>query len=132
VNLLRSYLHAAFNHAARHNNDPRRLDVHAVSFNLTTNPVSLIPQIAGFNRAGDRCLSREELLLMLAELDSAPLIPASFIRLLVALGGQRIEQLQRAEWAEYDFDVQVLTLRDSKGRPGLGVRDHLVPLTDWA
>lgn len=26
----------------------------------------------------------------------------------------------------------VLTLKDSKGRPGIGVRDHLLPLTGWA
>jgi integrase len=132
VNLLRSHLQAAFNYAAKHDNDPRRVAAQAVAFNLTSNPVSLIPQIADFNRTGDRSLNREELLLLLAELDSAPLIPASFIRLLVALGGQRIEQLLRAEWADYDFDARVLTLRDSKGRPGLGVRDHLVPLTNWA
>lgn len=43
-----------------------------------------------------------------------------------------MEQLLRANWSDFDFDRGILTLRDGKGRPGLGVRDHLVPLTDWS
>jgi integrase len=132
VNLLRSYLHAAFNYAARHDNDPRRIATQSVSFNLELNPVALIPQIAEFNKTSERTLNREELLLFLKELDTAPVIPATFLKLLIALGGQRFEQLLRAEWSDYNFDTRVLSLKDSKGRPGLGVRDHLVPLTEWA
>lgn len=132
VNLLRTYLQAAFNHAARHDNDPRRIATESVSFNLTSNPVAMIPQITEFNRTGERTLSREELLLFVEELKSAPLVQRSFLMLLIALGGQRVEQLLRAEWGDYDFENRILTLKDGKGRPGLGIRDHLVPLTDWA
>ncbi|QWF69718.1 tyrosine-type recombinase/integrase [Methylomonas paludis] len=132
VNLLRGYLMASFNLAARHDNDPRRLASGSTGFSLTSNPVALVPAITVFNRAGERSLSKEELLLFLSVLETAPEIPAAFLKLLVALGGQRIEQLLRADWSDYDFINRVLTLRDGKGRPGLGVRDHLVPLTDRA
>lgn len=132
VNLVRTYLHAAFTLAARHDNDPRRIANGAVSFNLSSNPVALIPVISEFNRAGDRTLSKEELALFWRALENAPLIPKTFIKLNLALGGQRIEQLLRAEWTDYDFDNRILTLKDGKGRPGLGKRDHLVPLTDTA
>lgn len=132
VNLLRGYLMAAFNLAARHDNDPRRLAAGSTGFSLTSNPVALVPAITVFNRVGERSLSKDELLLFLSALDSAPQVPAAFLKLLIALGGQRIEQLLRAEWTDFDFENRVLTLKDGKGRPGLGVRDHLVPLTDWA
>ncbi len=132
VNLLRSYLHAAFNYAARHDNDPRRIASDSVSFNLTSNPVALIPQIAEYNKTCERALSKEELILFLNELNDVPFIQGSFLKLVIALGGQRVEQLLRAEWSDYDFENRVLNLKDGKGRPGLGVRDHIVPITDWA
>jgi hypothetical protein len=59
-------------------------------------------------------------------------VPAAFLRFNLLLGGQRIEQLLRAGWVDFDFTQRVLTLKDGKGRPGMWVRDHLVPLTDWA
>ena len=132
VNMVRSYLHAAFAYAGKHDYDPRRSGTKSVSFHLTSNPVGLIPQITEFNKVGERTLSKEELLIFLKALDNTPVVPATFLRLAIALGGQRAEQLLRAEWNDYDFNARVLTLKDSKGRPGLGVRDHLIPLTDWA
>ena len=132
VNLLRSYLLAAFNYAASHDNDPRRIATLSVSFNLVSNPVALVPQIKEFNKTCERTLSREEMLIFLKELENAPFIPATFLKLAIALGCQRIEQLLRAEWRDYDFDSCVVSLKDGKGRPSLGVRDHLVPLTSWA
>lgn len=132
VNLVRSYLLAAFNYAGKYDFDPRRSGEKSVSFNLIVNPVALIPQITEFNKTGERALSKEELMIFLSALDNAPVVPATFLKLAVALGGQRIEQLLRAEWSDYDFNAGVLTLKDSKGRPGLGVRDHLVPLSPWA
>lgn len=132
VNKTRSYLHAAFSHGGKQDNDPRRLAADHVVFDLRANPAVLVPRIAEFDRVGDRVLSKEELRLFWAALDDASLVQASFWRFNLALGGQRIEQLLRAEWRDYDLDSRILTLRDNKGRPGLGTRDHLLPLTDWA
>jgi integrase len=44
-------------------------------------------------------------------------------------GGQRITQLLRAKWPDYDEAAGTLLLRDPKGRGG--IRDHLVPVSEW-
>ena len=132
VNKLRSYLNAAFAYGGQHDNDPRQAGADAIAFNLSANPVGLVPRIAEFDRVGDRVLSEEELCWFWQALDGVSVVPAAFLRVNLALGGQRIEQLLRADWSDFDFDQRVLTLRDGKGRPGVGIRDHLVPLTDWA
>jgi integrase len=132
VNKVRSYLHAAFAYGGKHDNDPRRLAANSVVFALHTNPAVLVPRIAEFDRAGDRVLTPDELRLFWQELERISPVPAVFLRFNLALGGQRITQLLCADWTDYDFDQRVLTLKDGKGRPGVGVRDHLVPLTDWA
>ena len=132
VNKLRSYLHAAFANGGKHDNDPRQMASDSVTFNLTSNPVALVPIIAEFDRAGDRVLSEAEFRLFWNALNTVTPVPAAFLRLNLALGGQRIEQLLRATWDDFDFKQGVLTLKDGKGRPGIGIRDHLVPLTGWA
>lgn len=132
VNKLRSYLHAAFTYGGKHDNDPRQMAIDSVTFNLSSNPVVLVPRIAEFDRAGDRVLSEEELRLFWYALNTVTAVPAAFLRFNLSLGGQRIEQLLRTNWSDFDFEQGILTLKDGKGRPGIGVRDHLVPLTDWA
>jgi integrase len=132
VNKLRSYLHAAFAYGGKHDNDPRKIASDSVTFSLTSNPASLVPRIAEFERVGDRVLTESELGLFWNALSGLTPVPAAFLRFNLALGGQRMEQLLRANWSDFDFDRGILTLRDGKGRPGLGVRDHLVPLTDWS
>lgn len=132
VNKLRSYLHAAFAYGGKHDNDPRQMAIDSVAFNLASNPAVLVPRISEFDQVGDRVLSEEELRLFWEALDEVTAVPSAFLRLNLALGGQRIEQLLRANWSDFDFQQGILTLKDGKGRPGIGVRDHLVPLTDWA
>lgn len=132
VNKLRSYLHAAFTYGGKHDNDPRQAAVDSVVFNLRANPVVLVPRIAEFDRVGERVLTEQELHLFWDALAEGSPVPAAFLRFNLALGGQRTEQLLRTDWTDYDFTQRVLTLKDGKGRPGVGVRDHLVPLTDWA
>jgi integrase len=132
VNKLRSYLHAAFAYGGKHDNDPRQLTVDSVTFNLQSNPAVLVPRIAEFDRIGHRVLSEVELRLFWESLNDVTAVPSAFLRLNLALGGQRIEQLLRADWIDFDFQQEVLTLKDGKGRPGIGIRDHLVPLAQWA
>lgn len=132
VNKLRSYLHAAFAYGGKHDNDPRQMAVDSVTFNLTSNPAALVPRIAEFEKAGERVLTESELRLFWLALADVTPVPAAFLRFNLALGGQRIEQLLRVNWTDFDFEQGVLTLKDGKGRPGVGIRDHLVPLTGWA
>ena len=52
------------------------------------------------------------------------------IRLALVLGGQRMTQLLRARWQDLDEAAGTLVLRDPKGRGP--VRDHLLPVSEWA
>lgn len=130
VNILRSYLHAAYTYGGKADNDPRTMARDGVLFGLTSNPVALVPRIAEFEKAGDRVLTDEELREYWEALETLPLPQCAFLRFNLALGGQRIIQLLRASWEDFDLDAETVLLRDSKGRGG--VRDHLVPLTPFA
>jgi len=131
VNKLRSHLHAAFQHGAKADHDPRRLATEGVLFGIKTNPVTLVPRIAEYERVGDRALSEEELGRFWKALEPLPLPQRSFIRFNLALGGQRTTQLLRATSQDYDQAKRSVLLRDPKGRTG-AARDHLLPITDFA
>jgi integrase len=131
VNKLRSYLSAAFQHGSRLDNDPRRLVADKVVFNIDRNPVFLIPRIAEYERAGDRALSETELARFWKATKSQSEAVGCFLRFNLALGGQRVSQLLRTTWQDYDFAAQTVTLIDSKGRTAVK-RPHVVPLTSLA
>ena len=130
VNQLRSYLRAAFAFGGKHDLDPRRLAVDGARFYLAGNPVALVPRIAEYETVGERHLTESELQTALAGarrlIPGDPLIRASDAR----VRGQRVKQVLRAQWADYDLDKKILLLRDPKGRGP--TRDHLVPLTTLA
>lgn len=58
-------------------------------------------------------------------------VVSRLFQFVLALGGQRIEQVAREPWASYDMERRILRLIDKKGR-GESERIHLVPLTDRA
>lgn len=130
VNVLRSYLHAAFAFGGKADHDPRTVALDGVLFGLKGNPVALVPRIAEFESVGERVLSEDELRDYWKSLDALPVPQRAFLRFNLAIGGQRISQLLRATWSDFDFETNTLLLRDPKGRGG--VRDHLLPLTDFA
>jgi integrase len=132
VNLLRSHLSAAFQYAAKADNDPTRLANDGAVFEITANPVALVPRKAEFESVGERNLSSHELQRYWHGLDNVGFpIARAFLRLDLALGGQRGIQLLRPLWSAYDFDRGTVLLKDGKGRGG-AVRDHMLPLTDFA
>ncbi len=131
VNLIRSYLSAAFQHGAKSDHDPIRMAREGPIFELALNPVLQIPRKAEFENVGDRHLSTDELGRFWHALDEVDAVPRAFIRFNLCLGGQRAVQLLRATWPAYDFPNSTVLLRDSKGRSGVA-RDHLVPLTQMA
>jgi hypothetical protein len=132
VNLLRSYLSAAFQYAAKADNDPTRLAFDGAVFEIASNPVSLVPRKAEFESAGERNLSPQELHRYWHALDKVgfPVVRA-FLRFDLALGGQRGIQLIRPVWDAYNFIGSTVLLKDGKGRGG-AIWDHLLPLTDFA
>ena len=132
VNLLRSHLSAAFQYAAKADNDPTRLAHDGAIFEILANPVALVPRKAEFESVGERNLSPNELHRYWRGLDKVGFpVVRSFLKFDLALGGQRGIQLIRPLWPAYDFDASTVLLKDGKGRGG-GVRDHLLPLTEFA
>jgi len=130
VNVLRSYLHAAFAYGGKQDNDPRTEAKEGVKFALKSNPVALVPRIAEYEKAGDRVLTADELREFWLATDTLPRVQGAFLRFNLALGGQRVTQLLRVDWPAFDFEANTVLLRDTKGRGG--ARDHLVPLTPFA
>jgi Arm DNA-binding domain len=61
VNLLRSHLSAAFQYAAKADNDPTRLAYDGAVYEILVNPVALVPRKAEFEGVGERNLSPHEL-----------------------------------------------------------------------
>jgi integrase len=131
VNLVRSYLSAAFQHGTTSDHDPTRLAREGPIFEVALNPVGQVPRKAEFESVGDRHLSADELRRFWHALDEVDAVPQAFIRFNLCLGGQRAVQLLRATWPAYDFPNSTVLLKDPKGRGGTA-RDHLVPLTKMA
>jgi integrase len=132
VNLLRSHLSAAFQYAAKADNDPTRLAHDGAVFEILANPVALVPRKAEFESVGERNLSPHELHRYWHGLEKVGFpVVRSFLKFDLALGGQRGIQLIRPLWRAYDFNAATVLLKDGKGR-GSVVRDHLLPLTEFA
>jgi integrase len=130
VNLVRAYLSAAFAWGAKADHDPRTVAAMGKRYGIKTNPLTVVPRIGEWDRAGDRALSDDELAAFWRSCEELPAAQRDCLRFLLALGGQRATQVLRAPWAAYDFENNALHLRDPKGRGG--TRDHLLPLTPLA
>jgi integrase len=130
VNKCRSYLRAAFQFGSKQDFDPTRLARDGVVFKLASNPVTLIPRKAEFDRARDRVLTDDELRQLWQALDGRARPARNAVRLALVLGGQRMTQLLRARWQDLDEAAGTLVLRDPKGRGP--TRDHLLPVSEWA
>jgi integrase len=125
TNVLRSYLQAAFTHGAHADLDPRQPA--AVRFMLAGNPVAFVPRIAEFEDTRERVLSDAELRHMWNGLDKLRPEVALTFRCAILLGGQRLRQLLRAKWSDYDEQRRILTLQDPKGRRKSAL-SHLLPV----
>ncbi len=126
-NMVRAYLHAAFAKALKSDNNPLHAAQHRSLFRLTANPVANIPRQKDFDRVGDRVLTDDELRAYWRALDARSDPIAAALKCALLLGGQRMTQLLRVTWDDYDEIAGTLRLRDPKGRGG--ARDHLLPVS---
>lgn len=124
--ILRSYLLAAFNAAARAPFDAS-LPADLIPFGIEYNPANVIPAIAV--KAGHRTLSAEELRTYMTTLGDDLAGKALLLSLLA--GGQRMAQLLRAKVGDYDQQTQTLRLWDGKGKRTTA-REHLLPIAPQA
>lgn len=131
-NRLRAYLHAAFAFGLRSEYDESRES--GRSFGLTINPVAATAPLDGVERVGTRYLNADELRAFYNELHRTPTthrVMVAFLKFLIALGGQRPQQVLQVPWTDYDFENRTIRIIDRKGRAALP-RVHLVPLTGRA
>lgn len=129
ANRLRAILSAAFSHAARIDHDPKRAAESDVRFGISGNPVTVVARVREFERTRDRVLSWEEIGAYWRFLEHEPLPVRVALRVALACGGQRLQQVLRATWDDVDGDV--LRLVDTKGR-GAKPRPHAVPIPPLA
>lgn len=134
VNKLRAYLHAAFDWGGKSDYDPRRMAAKEVRFDLTANPVALVPAVAEFNRSAKNPMQVGYLHRYWQAIGDEPNeIHRAFLRFLAYLGGQRVAQMLRLEWSQVTFkDAQnggqaTILLMDGKGRRA-EAQPHLLPV----
>lgn len=133
---VRSFLHAAFQYGLKRDNQIGS-STEAVTFDIAANPVAVVTFSDKHNklikRAETRVLSAAELKQFYLTVDKpdsgVSYVMAQLFRLVIATGGQRIEQLCREPWSSYSDDAVCLV--DAKGR-GSVARYHYVPLSDRA
>lgn len=129
---VRSFLMAAFNYGMQKDNQVGSAE--AVTFDILSNPVVPVTFNAEhkriINTTGTRSLSEVELKQFYTTIDNnvtgVSYAMAQLLKMVIATGGQRIEQLTRVPWSGYGD--KFIKLTDSKGRGG-EARLHYVPLT---
>jgi len=136
ANRTRSYLHAAFQHGLKQDNDPLTFTEESVQFYLEANPVSAIPRQKTFETPGDRVLSAIEIRDLWHAFScqhngssEITFIMNSFVRFVIAVGGQRILELLRTEWAHLADDRQAIVIPKANSKTG---KVHAVPLSSYA
>ncbi|MDY7567482.1 integrase [Pseudomonas sp. RTC3] len=134
---VRGYLHTAYNLGLKHRYTYTNSGGdNGKSFELTSNPVSLIPKNY-HETPGTRSLNEAELRHFYKTVDRTKGVSERMgllFKLNIQLGGQRILQLAREPWASYDLTRGVVTVVDLKGRPSGDAeirrhKKHILPLT---
>ncbi len=135
---VRSYLSAAYGFELKNRYAYSvKKSADAKRFEVDSNPVQLISKEHTGNPR-TRALNDLELKQFyntVAKTEGVSERMGLLFQLNIQLGGQRILQLSRAPWADYDFIGKTVKLIDPKGKPKNGVkakRVHIVPLTTSA
>jgi integrase len=130
ANRVRSYMSAAFAFGLEHDNDPRNFKAE-VLFGLEHNPVRDVPKPTKFEKPGERDLSAHEIYALWHGLEKTSLYrPVQLaIKLCLATGGQRINEVLSATWTEFDRERMLWELPSSRTKNN---KPHVVPLTPLA
>ena len=129
-NKVRSYLHAAFNHGLRHDNDPANMSTE-VLFGISFNPVTAVPKQPNADKVGDRWLTWSETkdLLSGAYSEHFRQDVEILIKLCFHLGGQRPLEVMSSRWESVELNERTFEIVGSISKNG---RPSLIPLTDTA
>jgi len=130
TNRVRSYLHAAFSHGLKQDNNPRRYSSEQIKFNLKYNPVTFVPKQPDFERVGEHVIPEKEIKIIWDELPKESQI-ASWMVKLAFTTGQRSGEILRLKWSDIDFKDKLMLIPASVSKNKI---DHVVPLgrLSWA
>ncbi|UOG93668.1 MAG: site-specific integrase [Candidatus Thiothrix sulfatifontis] len=128
ANRVRAYLSAAFAFGISWDNDSRR-HFESLRFGIKTNPVRDVPKPLKSEKPRDRALSEFEVKQVWEALGDSDFHPKTIgaIRLLFALGGQRVEDVLFLTEDDVDFVNRLVTFRDTKNGT-----THVIPFGDVA
>lgn len=129
ANKLRSYVRAAYQMARASRSKPS-IPVRFKGYKVTANPAADTEPDESANKADKRPLTTAELKIYWRAIKAAPGFRGAVLRLHLLTGGQRIQQLVMLRTD--NVMGSVITLYDSKGRPGKPARPHTVPLISQA
>jgi len=125
-NRVRSYLHTAFAHGLKQDNNPRRYAVESVKFNLAFNPVSHIPRQDDFEVVGEHVICEKDIRYTWANMVSNHFIAGLAFKLAIVTG-QRAGEIVRLRWHDVDFDDMSFLIPSSVSK---NKRDHIVPMNN--
>lgn len=123
---LRCYIRAAYAAAIQARQHIDGLPAF-IALKISSNPARDIPPLRQSNQTKDRVLSLAELQAYWQHIKNLNTPAGALLRFHLLTGGQRIQQLARATYNDYDPDSQTLTLKDPKGRR-YKPRQHVVPI----
>lgn len=128
TNRVRSYLHAAFAHGLKQDNNPRRYSEEQIKFNLKYNPVSFVPKQGDFERVGEHVIPEEQIKVIWKEVPKLSKLAAWLIKLSMTTG-QRSGEILRLKWADIDTKEKLMIIPASVSK---NKREHVVPLSTLA
>jgi len=122
---VRSYLHAAFQHGLKQDNNPKNYQKDAVRFNLKLNPVAFVPRQAEYETVGEHVIPEKEIKIIWDEFKVTPV--SEYLVKLSFTTGQRLGELVRLRREDINIKEKILTI---PGTVSKNARVHIVPLTD--
>ncbi len=124
-NRVRSYLHAAFAHGLKQDNNPRRYSEEQIKFNLKYNPVTFVPKQSDFERVGEHVIPEEQIKIIWGEVPKLSKLAAWLIKLSMTTG-QRAGEILRLKWIDIDDEEKLMIIPASVSK---NKREHVVPLS---
>jgi len=113
---VRSFLRAAFQYGMTAEHSLGRSS--SKNYSIDSNPVDAV-LVPSTSKPGTRALSDTELKHFwstITETDGIGPVISRLFQFVIALGGQRIEQVAREPWSSYDKEKRLLRVVDRKGR----------------
>lgn len=135
ADLLRSYISSAYEFAIKATTSAAWRKQATGFSTLDSNPARIVGKYQSRVVMGERHLSAEEVTTLWNRIGTEALsLPfALYLKLSLALGGQRVQELLHAEWSEFDLKEKVWAIPMARRKIRSKAKHsepHLVPLTE--